>query len=215
MHSPKEAVVTQTAKQNKIDPRSLEGLEDVFDLAPVTTEEEPITGTGTEQVTGIQEPVTNAIEVMPGIPIETAAKQIGSSVNALKKRLRKGTVRGVKQETKHGEKWFVEPSEIRRLAPVTIKQTIPVTSTGAAPEPNIEAPVTGATFVSTSESVLVRIQELEQKLEGATFRNGYLEAENEGLKALLGAQETHIKLLTDSQHKPASWRKFWSWFTGR
>jgi hypothetical protein len=214
MHSPKEAVVTQPAKQNKIDPRSVEGLEAVFDLAPVTIEEEPITGTGTEPVTSTQEPVTDAIEVMPGIPIELAAEQIGSSVNALKKRLRKGTVRGVKQETKHGEKWFVEPSEIRRLAPVTIKST-PVTSTGAAPEPDKEAPVTGANFVSRSDVLLVRIQELEQKLEGATFRNGYLEAENEGLKALLGAQETHIKLLTDSQHKSGFWKGFWSWFTGR
>lgn len=206
--------MTQPAKQNKIDPRSVEGLEAVFDLAPVTIEEEPITGTGTEPVTSTQEPVTDAIEVMPGIPIELAAEQIGSSVNALKKRLRKGTVRGVKQETKHGEKWFVEPSEIRRLAPVTIKST-PVTSTGAAPEPDKEAPVTGANFVSRSDVLLVRIQELEQKLEGATFRNGYLEAENEGLKALLGAQETHIKLLTDSQHKSGFWKGFWSWFTGR
>jgi hypothetical protein len=63
--------------------------------------------------------------------------------------------------------------------------------------------------------LIVRIRELEERLEGASYRNGYLEAENQGLKALLGAQETQIKLLTDSQYKGSWWARFSSWFFGR
>lgn len=50
---------------------------------------------------------------------------------------------------------------------------------------------------------------LNEKLEAANHRNGYLEAQTEGY-------QDQIKLLTDSQHKRGWWARFASWFvTGR
>ena len=49
---------------------------------------------------------------------------------------------------------------------------------------------------------------LNEKLEAANHRNGYLEAR-------VDHQSEQIKLLTDSQHRLGFWSRFWSWFTGR
>ncbi len=49
---------------------------------------------------------------------------------------------------------------------------------------------------------------LNEKLEAANHRNGYLEAQ-------VDQQGEQIKLLTDSRHKSGSLWRFWSWFTGR
>lgn len=48
---------------------------------------------------------------------------------------------------------------------------------------------------------------LNEKLEAANHRNGYLEAQ-------VDQQSEQIKFLTDSQHKHGGWSRFWSWFTG-
>lgn len=202
----------------KNDPLAIEGFEEVFDSVPVTEFEI----TDAEQVTRAEEPVTSASLAVPtgaqGIPVEEAAQIIGTSVNALKKRLRKGTLRGTKIESKHGEKWFVDLAELpAHLAPVTESK-----ATDAEQVTHAEARVTGASQVVPTGAdgisgleLINRIQELERKLEGATYRNGYLEAENDGLRALLGAKDSHIRLLTDSQHKRGPWSQFWSWFIGR
>jgi predicted ABC-type ATPase len=48
---------------------------------------------------------------------------------------------------------------------------------------------------------------LNEKLEGANHRNGYLEAQ-------VDQQREQIKLLTDSQHKQGWWTRFCSWLSG-
>jgi hypothetical protein len=53
----------------------------------------------------------------------------------------------------------------------------------------------------------IDLAELLHKLEGATYRIGFLEAQ-------LQAERQQVKLLTDSQHKPNWWTKFMSWFLG-
>ena len=145
----------------------------------------------------------------------------GSSVNALKKQLRKGNVIGHKLDTKHGSKWFVEPSELSRLAPTDANLCqAPVTtcaSIESAPVPTdanlCQVPVTTCSVIQSepvptsveTDEHLNYIQELQLKLEGATYRIGYLEAQLENERA-------QIKLLTDSQHKGGWWAKFSSWF---
>lgn len=47
---------------------------------------------------------------------------------------------------------------------------------------------------------------LNERLEAANHRNGYLEAQ-------VDQQVEQIKLLTDSQHKSGWWARFFSWFT--
>lgn len=51
----------------------------------------------------------------------------------------------------------------------------------------------------------VDVADLLRKLEGATYRIGYLEAQ-------LEAERQQVKLLTDSQHKPSWLYRFRSWF---
>lgn len=53
-----------------------------------------------------------------------------------------------------------------------------------------------------------QVKELQKKLEAATFRAGYLQAQ-------LEASQDTIKLLTDGQHKTGWWTRFCSWFLGR
>jgi hypothetical protein len=52
------------------------------------------------------------------------------------------------------------------------------------------------------------IRDLQNQLQAASFRNGYLESQLEN-------QREQIKLLTDSQHKGGWWARFSSWFFGR
>ena len=206
-----------------IELASTEGLDAIFDSAHVPTDANPS-----------PEPV----------PVDLAAKLLGSSVNALKKQLRKGNVIGHKLDTKHGSKWFVEPSEVSRLAltdanlcqapvvttcagiesaPVPTDANLcqaPVTtcaSIESAPVPTdanlCQVPVTTCSVIQSepvptsveTDEHLNYIQELQLKLEGATYRIGYLEAQLENERA-------QIKLLTDSQHKGGWWAKFSSWF---
>ena len=183
-----------------IELASTEGLDAIFDSAHVPADANPS-----------QEPV----------PVDLAAKLLGSSVNALKKQLRKGNVIGHKLDTKHGSKWFVEPSELSRLAPTDANLCqAPVTtcaSIESAPVPTdanlCQVPVTTCSVIQSepvptsveTDEHLNYIQELQLKLEGATYRIGYLEAQLENERA-------QIKLLTDSQHKGGWWAKFSSWF---
>jgi len=48
-------------------------------------------------------------------------------------------------------------------------------------------------------------QSLQKDLQGANWRNGYLESQAE-------TKDQQIKLLTDSQHKGGWWARFSSWF---
>ena len=54
----------------------------------------------------------------------------------------------------------------------------------------------------------VNVDELLRKLEGATYRIGYLEAQ-------LEAERQQVKLLMDSQHKNGWWSHFNKWFFGQ
>ncbi len=57
--------------------------------------------------------------------------------------------------------------------------------------------------------------EMSYKLQHATYRNGWLESKLEEFQIDIAQRDQQIKLLTDSQHKPAWWRRFYSWFIGR
>ena len=62
--------------------------------------------------------------------------------------------------------------------------------------------------VDETKHANVNVDELLRKLEGATYRIGYLEAQ-------LEAERQQVKLLMDSQHKGSWWAGFKKWFFGR
>ena len=215
----------------KIDIVSIDGLEDVFELEPVTElRAEPVTGTP-QQVTSATEPVPDAFEDVPtsadGVPVDQAAQILGTSINALKKRLRKGTLRGYKLDSKHGEKWFVERSEVTEKERAAELSAEPVTGT---PEQVTSAsqPVTRASEdLPTSargvqDGQLASLPALERLVISLEKKDAVIESQAHQLKAAgdvimylrsqIDEKENQVKLLTDSQHKKGWWAHFCSWF---
>jgi hypothetical protein len=78
LSQPERTFVSESAQVIKIDPVSVVGLDDVFDL-------EPVPEGSAAPVTGYPEHVTDAIEQVPtnanGVPVEQAAAILGTSGN--------------------------------------------------------------------------------------------------------------------------------------
>ncbi|WP_217697627.1 hypothetical protein, partial [Klebsiella aerogenes] len=53
-----------------------------------------------------------------------------------------------------------------------------------------------------------QLKQAQTDLQGANWRNGYLESQVEN-------HREQIKLLTDSQHKPKWWHRIRSWIAGQ
>jgi hypothetical protein len=171
---------------------SVDGLEHVF---VEVIDSHVIEGTpGTHQ--GIPEPPLR--EPPEGIPVEAAAKRLGTSTRAIIKRLQKGTLKGYKVPGKFGDKWTVAFEGVPNNS-----QDIPQESPAGTP-------------VQTQGVPVEIVQELLRKVEALTYRNGYLE----GQLVEKEEQIQSIKLLTDSllsnsQHKTKWWQRFIPWVTGR
>jgi hypothetical protein len=63
----------------------------------------------------------------------------------------------------------------------------------------------GTVSIAELNKHLELIKELQNQVQAAAFRNGYLESK-------LEEREREIKLLTDSQHKPSWWQRFKAFF---
>jgi hypothetical protein len=150
-------------------------------------------------------------EVLPGptdpyqvgptevLPVEEAAKLLGISAKTVKDRLRKGTLTGFKKKDRFGEKWMVCLGRDYQVVP------------GPTDSVQIGSPYQVGPTDEQSAVIAAykeQIKELQNKLDAAAYRLGYLEHE----------RETHveqIKLLTDSQHEPGWWARFTKWCAGQ
>jgi len=200
--------VSEPAKKYEERIISLEGMEEFL-----TGQSMPVAGQGMPEVrpahaTEIGQPKPAQSSTTDLCTIEVAAKYLGVSARTILRRLQKGTLPGCKVPGQFGLEWRVQlnQQEVRPAQDISMV----VASTGQATwadQDNLRQTKPDDAEILVKE-LRSRVSELEDKLEGATYRNGYLEAQLEG-------RDKEIKLLTDSQHKPAGWRKFWSWFTGR
>ena len=207
------------------DTASIQGLDDVFvteQVEPVTVLEEPAPDPVPEPITAILEPETEPVLKTEGVPIDQAAKLLGISTAALKKRLRRGTIQGNKVETKHGEKWFVSSQELEgseQVEPVTVLEE-------PAPDP-VPEPIT-AILEPETEPVPEHIESEDSLEQSNRFSSDFrlldvIENQAHQLKAAgdvimylrsqLEEKDSQIKLLTDSQHNAGWWARFCSWFT--
>jgi hypothetical protein len=194
-------------------PVSMEGLEDLFDEFA----NHEVQGANTLELVREQD---------ASVSVEHAAEILGISSRAVQKRLKKGTLKGLKVKQGGIERWSVNLSVMDREQDASCSvefanhevqdaNTLELVREQGAPSPiefaNIEYQDTSWAEKSIKDKTAIDdykdsvIQELQAKLEAATFRVGYLQAQMES------SQET-IKLLTDSQHKPGWWAKFSSWF---
>lgn len=159
--------------------------------------------------------------VPEGVPVETAAIALGLTDRAVLKRLRRGTLKGFKVPSKFGEKWLVSieglpglplisqevtESEIEEVPPVEMGlpylELVPPSKLLGVPPSNNLAIDQLIDIVTDLQS---KLDKTNERLHGATYRNGYLESK-------LEEREKQILLLTDRQHKPGWWAKFSSWF---
>jgi len=129
--------------------------------------------------------------------------------------LQKKTLEGFKINGPFGPEWRVSEKALTTLSQplTTLGQATPV-QPHATPvhlvlhdieerESELEQQDSANSQALTTTNI--DIADLLLKLEGASYRIGYLESK-------LEEKNSQIKLLTDSQHKPGWWAKFSSWF---
>jgi exonuclease VII small subunit len=163
--------------------------------------------------------------VQSGVTLEESARLLNLHVDTIKKRLRKGTLKGFKVQEKFGEKWFVSSEELRGRAQVVTDPTQVVPSPG--PKAVADDPPTpeSAQVVSVTVSDSEQIAPLERLVTSLERKDLVIENQAHQLKAAgdvimylrsqIEEKETQLKLLTDSQHKRGWWTSFCSWFLGQ
>jgi hypothetical protein len=124
------------------------------------------------------------------LSLKDACKFYDLKPTALRLRIKSGEIIGTKIQGPNGPEWRISPARVVK--------------------PSHQPSATAAPPLQTSDvsGFLDMIQSLQNKLEGASYRNGYLEKQ-------VQEHEERIKLLTDSLHRRRSWwQKFKDWIMG-
>ncbi len=153
-----------------------------------------------------------------------ASDALKCNERTLRRWIKQGKIQAAKVKGAFGDEWRIMPGPVRSGVDITPGQNSEcpdLTDPGWTSPPDIECPPsldTPNTLPGPDpESLELRIKlqlaeqenaTLKNQLQGATYRNGYLEA-------LLEAERNQVKLLTDSQHKTTWWHRFCSWFAGQ
>jgi hypothetical protein len=152
--------------------------------------------------------------------VAEAAKSFGVSEKTILRRLQKGTINGFKVQGQFGLEWRIESGPTSQVLfdnAVTKDRTpediISVEDSPAqvveiaedSPAQGVLKPLDTLGHDRLIDEQRHEIARLRQQLEGAIYRNGYLESKLED-------RETQIKLLTDTQNKGGWWARFSSWF---
>ena len=197
------------------DLASTKGLEEFFEpLATLgqTTSDLAIANPGQAQATPDQ----------IGLEIEQAAKLLGVSNRTILRRLQKKTLEGFKINGPFGPEWRVSEKALTTLGNplATLGQATPDLAIATRGQPRTTPIQLVLHDIDEGEAELAQkdsansqaftttnidVADLLLKLEGASYRIGYLESK-------LEEKNSQIKLLTDSQRKPGWWAKFSSWF---
>ena len=206
-----------------------EGFTDFFEVCPAQVVAQPIEAVP-DPMEVVIHPRLEAVAdpAQSGVSLEEASRLLRLHVDTIKKRLRKGSLRGFKVQEKFGEKWFVSIEEIPIRDEVVTQPTVeavpnPTQGVASPTSEDLVDPtqaVDGATLGTGDNAG--QIARLVNSLER---KDGVIESQAHQLRAAgdvimylrsqLEEKETHIKLLTDSQHKAGWWSRFCSWFVGQ
>lgn len=201
----------QNARENitNVEPMSLDGLEDVF----VSTDDQ-----GTIDRVSSEDRRLNKENAFPegGLKLSEAADKYKVTVRTVQRWIKEGKLEAFKVEGSHGPEWRVTGES--SVDAGSCQPTIEAVDQSDIIElsPNNER--TSSFVAGSSESIdrmagiieklAEQLESARKDLQGASYRNGYLEAQ-------LAAKDEHIKLLTDSQHnKVGWWSRFAHWFIG-
>lgn len=174
------------------------------------------------------------------LTLEDAAKRLNLSERTVQRRLKTGQLKGYKIAGPRGPEWRIKVESCEDTTgqafaasddttfstdDTTIIETVSTEDTTR----DSKATTTNA-FTQFAEFYHVQIETLQEKLEAATYRNGYLEAQ-------LSSAESQLKLLPDLSAKATKvetmeqqiarleaeladqrkgfWARFGAWFIGR
>ncbi len=171
-------------------PATTEGLEDLFE----TNETVSHRGILTETVEILGE--TN--ETPECLTVSELVRQLGIPRSTVYRHIRSG-----KYETVRGPDGKVRIPLRQTEIPILSHEIRDETANETVSHREILTETKNETTTGT-----VDVADLLRKLEGATYRIGYLEAQ-------LAAERQQVKLLTDSQHKPGWWHRVRSWVAGQ
>lgn len=176
-----------------LDPASTDGIDDLFDVMP-----------GLDIVTPDSKPGPDVISPGSWWTLAEAVTHLSVNEKTLRRWIKQGKVTAIKVQGARGEEWRIEPGQVRTSLE-SQKPGLDIVSPDI-----IITSQSQAIDIDTEQVIELRVrleiferenQQLKEQLQGATYRNGYLEARLEG-------KEQEIKLLTDSQHKPISlWQR--------
>ena len=148
--------------------------------------------------------------------LSEASRELNVNERTLRRWIKQDKIRAAKVKGAFGEEWRIMPGPSRSGVDISPGQCPDLSPDLSNVDPDVCPPSPDILPGPDPEVIELRIKlelaeqekaELKKQLQGATYRNGYLEAQ-------LDAERQTIKLLTDSQHKPGWWRKFASWFKG-
>lgn len=203
----------QNAQENitNVEPVSLEGLDDVF----ISTDDQgTITGVSSED----QRSTVESGFPEGGLKLSEAADKYKVTVRTVQRWIKEGKLEAFKVEGSHGPEWRVtgESSVDTEPCQPTIGTVDQSDIVELSPSNEQISSFMGGSSESIDrmagiiEKLSEQLESARKDLQGASYRNGYLEAQ-------LAAKDEHIKLLTDSQHKakPGFWSRFGYWFIGK
>jgi len=167
------------------------------EISFATTSDTPATNRRTGSDT-----LTDVGQVSERLSLAEAAVHFAVSERTIQRRITKGQLRSEKDD--QGRVFVFCPTVSDAVFVNDDKSTTDEDGDRSCTESGKEQQ-TGSDNVGQFDVTLVR--HLMDKLEAATYRNGFLEAQ-------LEARDRELKLLTDSQHKDGMLRRFWDWFTG-
>lgn len=173
------------------------GLDDLFIVQDTPPQDSPVASGSPAQ--DISEPQDSHGQDWT---VSEAAKHLSVSEKTILRRLQKGALTGYKQSGQFGLEWRVHRTpQDRTFASVEVVQDRTAQDIQFFDQGGQDSPGQNLLIEQQREE----IAQLRKQIEGAIYRNGYLEAK-------LEERENAIKLLTDSQHKPGWWTKFSTWF---
>lgn len=200
----------QNAQENitNVEPVSLEGLDDVFIS---TDDQQTIRGVSSEDQ---RSTVENGFPE-GGLKLSEAADKYKVTVRTVQRWIKEGKLEAFKVEGGHGPEWRVMGESSVDTAPCqptieTVDQSdIVDCSTSATRSDHVASSESIDRMAGIIEKLAEQLESARKDLQGASYRNGYLEAQ-------LAAKDEQIKLLTMTSDKPDSWwMRFGRWFLGQ
>ncbi|NJL73191.1 MAG: helix-turn-helix domain-containing protein [Candidatus Competibacteraceae bacterium] len=184
--------MTDTARDIQlVETISTEGLDDIFSEVSATGDTEFLTAT--------------TADTSLWVTVTQAAAALNKSERTIQRYIKAGKL---ESREELGGKLFV-------LLPTTADTVSVVSPTFADMSHEVQAPAdtrhdaadihVGTVPIAELNKHLELIKELQNQVQAAAFRNGYLESK-------LEERDREIKLLTDSQHKPSWWQRFKAFF---